>query len=49
LPVFLKAQRTTVVLLIGVVRKPRSDKFCLAINMRYVNKHLTKKLFKFEG
>jgi len=35
---------------IGVVKKPHSDKFRLVINMRYVNKHLTKKkVFKFEG
>ena len=37
------------VILIGVVRKPRSDTFCLVINMRYVNKHLAKNVFKFEG
>ncbi len=34
---------------IGVVTKPYSDKFRLVINMRYVNKHLAKKVFKFEG
>jgi hypothetical protein len=44
-----KGQRPTVVILIGVARKPRSYKFCLVINMKYGNKHLAKKVFKFEG
>jgi len=44
-----KVQRPTVVILIDVVRKPRSDKFCLMISTSYVNKHLAKKVFKFEG
>jgi hypothetical protein len=43
-----KGQRPTVVKHIGVVRKPHSDKFRLVINIRYVNKHLAKKVFKFE-
>jgi hypothetical protein len=44
-----RGQRPTVVSPIGVDTKPHSDKFRLAINMRYVNKHLAKKVFKFEG
>jgi len=32
-----------------MVEKPRSDKFCLVITTRYGNKHLVKKVFKFEG
>jgi len=44
-----KCQRPTVVILIDVVRKPRSDKFRRVINMRYVNRHLAEKVFKFEG
>jgi hypothetical protein len=34
---------------LGVVPKRITDKFRLIINMRYVNKHLGKKAFKFEG
>ena len=34
---------------LGVVRKPRTNKFRLTVNMRYVNRHLGKKAFKFEG
>ena len=34
---------------LGVVPKPRSTKFRLIINMRYVNRHLIKRVFKFEG
>ena len=34
---------------IGVVPKPRSDKFRLVMNMRYVNNFLSKRVFKFEG
>jgi hypothetical protein len=45
----LRGQRPTVVSPIGVVPKPHSDKFRLVINMRYANKHLAKKVFKFEG
>ena len=37
-----KGQRPKVVISIGVVRVPRSDKFRLVINMRYANKHLAK-------
>jgi hypothetical protein len=31
------------------VPKRGTDKFRLTLNMRYVNKHLRKKAFKFEG
>ena len=34
---------------LGVVSKPHSDKLRLIINMRYVNKHLAKRVFKLEG
>ena len=34
---------------IDVVPKPHSDKFRLVINMRYVNRHLAKTVFMFEG
>jgi hypothetical protein len=34
---------------LGMVRKPRTYKFRLAVNMRYVNLHLGSKGFKFEG
>ncbi len=34
---------------LGVVPKRGTDKFRLTVNMRYVNKHLGKKAFKFEG
>jgi hypothetical protein len=44
-----KYQRPTVIILVGVVRKPRSDKFRLVTNTRYMSKHLAKKVFKFEG
>ena len=44
-----RGQRPTVVSPIGVVAKPHSEKFRLVINTRYVNKHLAKKVFKFEG
>jgi len=44
-----RGQRPTVVSPIGVVREPHFDKFRLVINMRYVSKHLAKKVFKFEG
>ena len=44
-----RGQRPTVVSPIGVVPKPRSDKFRLVINMRYVTNYLAKKVFKFEG
>ena len=42
-------ERPTVVSPLGVVPKPRSDKLRLIINMRHVNKHLAKKVFKNEG
>ena len=35
--------------LLGVVRKPRADKFKLTVNMRYVNRHLGNYAFIFEG
>ena len=44
-----KGQRPTVVILIGVVQEPRSDKFRLVINTKYGGKHFAKKMFKFEG
>ena len=44
-----QGQRPAVVSPIGVVPKPRSEKMRLIINMRYVNRHLIKKVFKFEG
>ena len=44
-----KGQRPTVVIFIDVVRKLRSDKFRLVVNTRCMNKHLAKKVFKFEG
>ncbi len=34
---------------LGVVQKPRTDKFRLTVNMRYVYRHQGKKAFKFEG
>jgi hypothetical protein len=34
---------------LGVVPKRKTNKFRLAVNMRYVNQHLGKKVFKFEG
>ena len=33
----------------GLVPKPQSDKLRLIVNMRYVNEHLVKRVFKFEG
>jgi hypothetical protein len=39
----------TVISPLGVVPKPNSDKFRLIVNMRYVNEHLVKRVFKFEG
>jgi hypothetical protein len=39
----------TVVSPLGVVPKPHSDKLRLIVNMRYVNNHLVKRVFKFEG
>jgi len=34
---------------VGVVPKPHSDKLRLIVNTRYVNDHLVKRVFKFEG
>ncbi len=42
-------EKPTVVSPLGVVPKRGTDKFRLTVNMRYVNKHLGKKAFKFEG
>jgi hypothetical protein len=42
-------ERPWVVSPLGVVRKPRTNKFGLAVNMRYVNRHVGNKAFKFEG
>ena len=39
----------TVVSPLGVVTKSHSTKLRLVIDMRYVNEHLTKRVFKFEG
>ena len=39
----------TVVSPLGVVPKPHSDKLRLIVNMRYVNQHLVKRVFKREG
>ena len=40
---------STVVSPLGVVPKPHSDKLRLVVIMRYVNNHLVKRVFKFEG
>ncbi len=42
-------ERPCVVSPLEVVRKPRTYKFRLTVNMRYVNRHLGNKAFKFEG
>jgi hypothetical protein len=34
---------------LGVVPEPNSEKLRLVVNMKYVNVHLAKKVFKFEG
>jgi hypothetical protein len=39
----------TVVSPLGLVPKPHSEKLRIIVNMRYVNKHLVKRVFKFEG
>ncbi len=44
-----KDRRPTVVIIIGVVRKLRSDKFRVVISTSYMNKRHAKKAFKFEG
>jgi len=41
--------RPTDVSPLGVVSKPHTDKLRLIINMRYVNEHLAKRVFKLEG
>jgi len=41
--------RPTVVSPLGVVPKARTVKLRLIMNLRYVNRHLIKKVFKFEG
>ncbi len=46
---FPPGERPLVVSPLGVVPKRGTDKFRLVVNMRYVNKHLGKKAFKFEG
>jgi hypothetical protein len=43
-----KGQRPSVISLIRMVRKPRSDKVRIVINMRYMNTHFAKKVFNFE-
>jgi hypothetical protein len=42
-------EKPLVVSPLGVVPKPRIEKFRLTVNMLYVNRHLEKKAFKFEG
>jgi len=42
-------EKPMVVSLLGVVPKRGNNKFRLTVNMRYVNRHLGKKIFKFEG
>jgi hypothetical protein len=42
-------ERHWVVSPLGLVRKPQADKFMLTFNTRYVNRHLGKKAFNFEG
>jgi hypothetical protein len=44
-----KGERPKVMSPLGVVPKGTEEKFRLVINMRYVNKYLVKKMFKFEG
>ena len=39
----------TVVSPLGVVCKPHSEKLRLVVNMRYVNSHPLKRVFKFKG
>ena len=41
--------KPTVVSPLGVVTKSHSTKLRLVVDMRYVNDHLTKRVFKFEG
>ena len=42
-------EKPRVVSPLGVVPKHGTDKFRLTVNMRYVNRHLGRKVFKFEG
>ncbi len=42
-------EKPTVVSPLGVVPKRGTDKFRLTVNMRYMNRHMGKKVFKFEG
>ena len=42
-------EKPTEVSPLGVVPKRGTDKFRLTVNMRYVNRHLGKKVSKFEG
>jgi len=44
-----KGERPEVVSPLGVVPKGTESKFRLIINMSYVNEHLVKQKFKFEG
>ncbi len=46
---FLERERSEVVSPLGVVPKGSEGKFKLIISMRYVNEHLVKRKFKFEG
>ena len=43
------SENPTAVSPLGVVLKQGTDKFWLTVNMRYVNRRLGKKVFKFEG
>ena len=47
--IFPEGERPEVVSSLGVVPKGSEGKFRLIINTRYVNEHLVKKKFKFEG
>ncbi len=42
-------ERPKVVSPLGIVTKAHSTKLRLVINMRYVNEHFTKRVFKFQG
>ncbi len=42
-------EKPTVVSPLGVVLKRGTDKFQLTVHMRYVNRHMGRKVFKFEG
>ena len=47
--IFPEGERPEVVSPLGVIPKGSEGKFKLIINMRYVNEHLVKKRFKYEG